>query len=118
MSEVVTISVSDPVVRFASQLATLTQRPYEEVLSELLDSTVPVELLSDDQVIALSESKLSEEQDARLSELLALQRERQLNETGQQELDELMHLYERGMLRKAQALRVAVERGLRPPLHF
>lgn len=31
-------------------------------------------------------------------------------------LDELMHLYRRGLVRKAQALKVAVERGLRPPL--
>ena len=31
-------------------------------------------------------------------------------------LDELMHVYEQGLLRKAQALRVAVQRGLREPL--
>jgi hypothetical protein len=28
----------------------------------------------------------------------------------------LMHVYEHGLLRKAQALRVAVQRGLRAPL--
>ena len=30
-------------------------------------------------------------------------------------LDTLMHIYEHGFLRKAQALRVAVRRGLRAP---
>jgi hypothetical protein len=35
---------------------------------------------------------------------------------GQERLDALMGGYERGLLRKAQALRVAVQRGLREPL--
>lgn len=118
MSNMIAIPVSEPVARFASQLAVQTQQPYVQVLSELLDSTVPVELLSDEEVIALADSKLSDEQDDRLSKLLALQRESQLDEARRQELAELMRLYERGLLRKAQALRVAVERGLREPLQF
>ena len=32
-------------------------------------------------------------------------------------LDALMRSYRRGMVRKAQALKVAVERGLQPPLN-
>lgn len=39
-----------------------------------------------------------------------------LDAEGQRELDELMGLYERGLLRKSQALRVAVRRDLREPL--
>ena len=31
-------------------------------------------------------------------------------------LDELMDIYRRGMVQKAQALKVAVDRGLQPPL--
>jgi len=34
------------------------------------------------------------------------------------QLSKLMRIYERGLIRKAQALRVAVERGLREPLSF
>jgi hypothetical protein len=34
-----------------------------------------------------------------------------------QRLDELMQVYRHGWVRKAQALQVAVQRGLRPPLN-
>ena len=118
MNNTVTIQVSEPVARFAAQLATKKHQPYEQVLSQLLDETVPVEILPDQQLLALSEAKLPEEQDERLSELLAQQRETLLDEAGRQELNDLMRLYEHGLLRKAQALRVAVERGLREPLRF
>ncbi len=121
MSELVTIKVSDQVARLASQIASQKHLPVEDVLSDLLESAVnevPVEMLSDNEVLALSEMKLSEEQNLALSKLLAQQRENQLDDVGRQQLDELMRIYERGLLRKAQALRVAVERGLREPLRF
>ena len=40
----------------------------------------------------------------------------QLETDGQRELEEMMRLYERGLLRKSQALKVAVQRGLHEPL--
>jgi len=121
MSELLTIKVSDQVARFASKVATQRDLPVEEVLSDLLESAVndiPVECLSDDEVLALSEMKLSDDQDETLSDLLARQREGQLDSEGRRQLSELMRVYESGLLRKAQALRVAVERGLREPLSF
>jgi len=39
-----------------------------------------------------------------------------LDADGRRELDEMMRLYEHGLLRKSQALKVAVQRGLRVPL--
>ncbi|HKQ75156.1 MAG TPA: hypothetical protein VJ810_15775 [Blastocatellia bacterium] len=90
-------------------------------MSDLLESAVndiPMESLSDDEVLALSEMKYSDEQDAILSDLLARQRENQIDSEGRRQLNDLMRVYERGLLRKAQALRVAVERGLREPLSF
>jgi len=121
MSELLTIKVSDQVARFASQVATQRDLPVEEVLSDLLESAVneiPVECLSDDEALVLFEMKFSDEQDAPLSDLLARQRENRLDSEGRRQLNELMRNYERGLLRKAQALRVAVERGLREPLSF
>ncbi len=121
MSELLTIKVSDQVARFASQVATQRDLPVEEVLADLLESAVndiPVEYLSDDEVLALSEMKFSDEQDATLSDLLGRQRENQLDSEGRRQLSELMRIYERGLLRKAEALRVSVERGLREPLIF
>jgi len=51
-----------------------------------------------------------------LSDLLDRNRERRLDEAGRRRLDELMLQYEQGLLRKAQTLRVAAERGLIEPL--
>src|SRR5262245_54464251 len=116
MGEPLKIKVSDQVARFASQVATQRDLPIEEVLSDLLESAVneiPVDSLSDDEALAISEMKFSDEQDATLSDLLARQRENQLDSEGRRQLNELMRTYEGGLLRKAQALRVAVERGLR-----
>jgi len=75
-----------------------------------------VEELSDTEVLALAELRLTPTQEATLSELLTRNREGTLDAEGRRELDELMRLYEHGLLRKAQALRVAVQRGLREPL--
>jgi len=76
----------------------------------------PVEELSDDEVLALAELHLTDEQDANLSGLLERNREGTLEPDGQREPDRMMRLYERGLLRKSQALKVAVHRGLREPL--
>jgi hypothetical protein len=73
-------------------------------------------MLSDEEVLALSELQLSEDRQARLSRLLMRQRENTLDAEGKRELDELMQAYERGLLRKSQALLEAVQRQLREPL--
>jgi len=44
------------------------------------------------------------------------QREDMLEQDDRDRLGALMNSYRRGMVRKAQALQIAVERGLRPPL--
>lgn len=76
----------------------------------------PVETLADEEVLALTELQLTREQQSRLNDLLERNREGGLDAGGQRQLDELMRAYEHGLLRKAQALRVAVQRGLREPL--
>lgn len=121
MSEQITLQVSSSVLEFYSQIAASTQQSVEAVLAKLLESSVvekPVEWMSDEEVLALSESRMTAEQDQALSELLSQQREGALDADGRLRLSELMQVYERGLLRKSQALRVAVERGLREPLQF
>jgi hypothetical protein len=44
-------------------------------------------------------------------------REGQLDDQEANQLDELMQVYRSGLVRKARALKVAVERGLRPALN-
>lgn len=119
MSQQVTLQVSEQVIRHAAQVAAQTHRSVEDVLAAWLESVTterPVEELSDDEVSALAELRLSDEQDASLSALLERSREGALDADGQRELDELMRLYEHGLLRKSRALKVAVQRGLREPL--
>ncbi|HEY3136882.1 MAG TPA: hypothetical protein VGL29_12705 [Blastocatellia bacterium] len=119
MSEQITIQVSDQVVRHAATVASRTQRRIEDVLADWLESVVhelPVEALSDSEVLELAQLRLSDEQQAALSELLERNRENSLDEQDRRHLDELMRVYEHGLLRKSRALRVAVQRGLLEPL--
>lgn len=75
-----------------------------------------METLSDQEVLALTELQLTPEQQTALDNLLEQNREGTLDNAGRRALDQLMSIYEQGLLRKSQALRVAVERGLREPL--
>lgn len=120
MSEQITLQVSDRVVNQATHVATQTQQRVEEVLANWLEWAVtemPVEALSNEEVLALTELQLTTEQQSALSSLLAQNQDGTLDDLGRRQLDELMRIYEHGLLRKAQALRVAVQRGLREPLN-
>jgi hypothetical protein len=56
------------------------------------------------------------EQQEELSRLLIGNREGLLPDAERERLEELMQVYRRGLIRKAQALKTAVTRGLKPPL--
>ncbi len=119
MNQQVTLNVSEQVIRQAAQVATRTHRRVEDILSSWLEITVkerPVEELPDDAVLALTDLQLPARQQAKLSRLLERNREGGLDAAGQIALDDLMRVYEAGLLRKSQALRVAVQRGLIAPL--
>jgi len=121
MAEVITLELPDTLAQRAKAEASRTNRPLEAVLLEWLSrveaAEPPVETLPDEQVLALSDAQMESQTNDELSDLLARNREGQLDEAAQQRLDELMHSYRVGLVRKAQALKVAVERGLRPPLN-
>lgn len=119
MSETITLDVPDPLLGYARAVAAQSHRRIEDVLIEWLDraaTDVPVELLADEQVRALRDLQMEASQQAILSDLLARQREGTLTADERDRLDALMGIYRRGMVRKAQALKVAVDRGLQPPL--
>ncbi|MFB2983576.1 hypothetical protein ACE1CM_46660 [Microseira sp. BLCC-F43] len=61
--------------------------------------------------------QLEPEQDKRLSNLLNRQQEGIITEAEQIELSSLMQIYQEGLLRKATALKEAVQRGLMEPLN-
>ncbi len=119
MSQQITIQVSDQVLRHATQVAAQTHRSIEDVLATWLEAVTtesPVEELPDEEVLILTALRLTDAQEAALSDLLEENREGELDADGQRRLDEMMRLYEHGLLRKSRALKVAVQRGLREPL--
>ncbi len=119
MSDTVTLELPDTVARNARALAMRTHRTVEDVLLDWLDraaTELPIEELPDDQVLALRDIQMSDEQQEELSELLARNREHPLGDSDRVRLEELLHTYRRGMVKKARAMKVAVERGLQPPL--
>jgi hypothetical protein len=119
MSVVVTLNIPEELAHQAQAVAASTKRPVEDVLTEWLDraaAEIPVEQLPDQEIRTLARLQMSDDQQAELNDLLEGQREAQLSQTEQARLDMLMQIYRRGLVRKAQAVRVAVERGLMPPL--
>ncbi|MBK9232252.1 MAG: hypothetical protein IPO15_15715 [Anaerolineae bacterium] len=119
MSETIVLELPDRLAHSTREIATRTQRRLEDLLVDWIDRTMsdlPVEALPDSQVLALCDSQLTNAQQEQLSRLLAHQREGWLSGDDRRRLDELMQVYRRGLVRKAQAIHVAVQRGLRPPL--
>lgn len=72
--------------------------------------------LPNEELLALCDSQMEESLQDELSDLLARKQEAVLKITEQRRLDDLMESYRVGLVRKALALKVAVERDLRPPL--
>ena len=106
-------------MQLAREIADRSQRRLEDVLVDWLQHMAdeqPVEILSDEQVLILSDMQMGDDLQEELSGLLAGNREGQLTPSERARLGELMQTYRRGMMRKARALKVAVECGLRPPL--
>jgi hypothetical protein len=115
MAEIITLELPDPLVQQVREIAALTHRRLEDVLVEWIDraaTDLPIEELPDDQVLALCDRQMTTEQQTLLSDLLAQNQERQLVPNETQQLDELMQIYRKGLIRKARALQVVVSRGL------
>ena len=131
MNKPITLNLPEDVYNRALGLAQLIGRDLTEVLIEAislsLSSTSPLDKsdrdrakslksLSDREVMAMSELQMESEQDLRLSQLLSKQQADTLSEAERPELWTLMQIYQTLLLKKAVALREAVERGLREPL--
>jgi hypothetical protein len=127
MSTQVVVTLPDDVYRRVERLAHLASRDVADVVADTLAlSLLPVGLpaepvrvvteLPDEELLELVDLQMPPAQDQRFSRLLQKQQEGQLSDKERSELISLMQLYQDGLLRKAQALREAVRRGLREPL--
>jgi len=120
MAEIVTLQLPETLAQRAKEIAAFTHRRLEDVLVEWIDRAItelPLESLPDEQVLDLCNMQMESEQQELFSELLSRNQEGQLSDTEVSQLDELMQVYRRGLVRKARALKVAVERGLKPALN-
>lgn len=119
MAEQVTLNLPDGLASRMREVAALTQQGLEEVLLEWLDrgsAELAIAALSDEQVLRLCDLQMSEGEQVQMGELLMRQREGLLESGERGLLEGLLQMYRRGMVRKAEALKVAVERGLRERL--
>jgi hypothetical protein len=119
MSRTVTLEISDSAVRQAQEAASRTDRRVEDVLAEWIDRLAadpPVESLPNEEVLTLCRSELGDRLQSEMSDLLVRQREGALSSGDEARLSEVMNVYRRGLVRKAQALQIAVERQLIPRL--
>jgi hypothetical protein len=119
MNQEVTLTVSDNVWLYAKAMATQNKQRIEEVLSDWLEkvsSEIEIEKLSDAKIMELANLQMPEEQQEILHDLLDKNGEGELTNLEKIRLDEMMEVYEDALLRKSQAMRVAVERGLIKPL--
>lgn len=127
MSTQVVITLPDEIYHRAERLAQLIHRDVADILADTLalslpplslqpEAVRPIMELSDEDVLALAELQMEPDQDRRLSVLLEGQQAGELTNAERPELLALMQLYQERLVRKAQALREAVRRGLRQPL--
>jgi hypothetical protein len=127
MSTQITITLTDDVYQKADRFARLANRDIASVLADTIQSSIPniseaattlipISLLSDADVLALTELQMEPEQDLQLSTLLDQQQAGLLTDIDRSELQLLMQTYQEGLLRKATALSEAVKRKLIKPL--
>src|SRR5438874_13672142 len=119
MAEKVTVELPEELVHQVRTVATHTHRSFDEVLAEwirLAGSEPALELLSDAELLAVCDSQPEASLQEVLGDLLERNREGALDGVERCRLDDLMRAYRAGLVRKAQALKGAVYRGLRPRL--
>jgi len=127
MATRVVVTLQDDVYRRVERLAQLTNRDVADLLADTITiSLTPLDVstgsirdvasLTDEEVQKLADLQMLPAQDRRLSALLQKQQAQDLSVHERSELLTLIQVYQEGLVRKAQALREAVRRGLRPPL--
>ena len=125
MSTRIEIKLPDEAYHRAERLAQLTRRNVADVLADTVvlslpdlpgDQAISIHQLSDTELLTVVHSQMSYSENQRLSELLNRQNEGVLTTIERTDLARLMQTYQHGLLRKAEALAEAVERGIHSSL--
>jgi hypothetical protein len=115
----ITVDIPEELETAARNIAARTHHKVEYILQEWLDQRVsetPVDWLGDGDLLDLITRQLPDDHQTELSDLLEINRERIMSSDERKRLDELMQIYGQGMVRKAEATKEAVKRGLISPL--
>jgi hypothetical protein len=75
-----------------------------------------LELLPDKELLTVCDTEPDQTQQDELGDLLEQNQEGALQASERDRLDDLMRTYRTGLVRRAQAIKVAVSRGIRPRL--
>lgn len=117
----VTLNLPENVYRSFTRLAEKKHRRVEDIISDWLESDFSSENLnfedsiagwSDEDVLALANIKLPQEQANRMSELSDLEQRGAIGNVEKSELDLYLEIYNQANLRKAYGIAEAVKRGL------
>jgi negative regulator of replication initiation len=127
MSMPITVNVPDNLYRHIKRLAQASGRNVADVMNSMMSvsllpltiptSEVPLEKLSDAEVLELADSRMNPTQNARMSELLDKQQAGDISSAEKDELAVLVYIYEQGSLLKVKALSEAIRRGMREPVN-
>lgn len=125
-TQTISVQVAESVYRRLQRASDLTYRSVDEILSSALtvalglspelpaerqDELAGLGMLSDAALWAASESSLSPAQQRRLHQLNQAAGERSLSSSEEREQTQLLDLYQRSVLQRAQALALLTYRG-------
>ena len=125
MSTQLTLDLPENLVARARTIALRAGQSVNDLLAESIELSLKpwgtvvegdIHQCGDEEVLKACDLELSTEDDCRLTELLQQQQAETLSVGEQSELASLMQVYQEGLVRKAEALREAVRRGLRGPV--
>lgn len=125
MSTQLTLELPENLLARAKSIANRAGQSVNDLLAESIELSLKpwgatqeadIHEAGDDDVLKACAFELSSEDDQRLSQLLQRQQAEALSVSEQSELASLMQVYQEGLVRKAEALREAVRRGLRQPV--
>lgn len=125
MSTQLTLDLPENLVARAQTIALRAGQSVNDLLAESIELSLKpwgtvvegdIHQCGDEDVLKACGLELSTKDDCRLTELLQRQQAETLLVHEQAELASLMQVYQEGLVRKAEALREAVRRGLRGPV--
>lgn len=125
MSTQLTLDLPENLIARARTIAQRAGQSVNDLLAESIELSLKpwgtaseddIHQCGDEEVLKACGLELSAEDDCLLSELLQRQQAGTLPVQEQAELASLMQVYQEGLVRKAEALREAVRRGLRGPV--